>query len=434
MKLSQFNSVLPYMDNYLLHNTYSDHYLMVKPILKELLEAANNENDLEGLADYHPAFFKELVNNNFIIEDDVNEVDQVKQISQQVDGNKANYLLTINPTMGCNFKCWYCYETHVKGSKMDLPLVERILKFIENEKENNRHLKFFSMSFFGGEPLMYYDKTVVPLLEGANKIFADSDIDFHSSFTTNGYLINQRRIDFFKKNSVTAVQITLDGHREFHDKVRYLSSKKGSYDRIIKNIKLLARHDIHITMRINFTRDNFTSCLDIPEDFRDLEADAMKNILVDFHQVWQDDQVDDLSTAPAVDAFKNVGFEVRSSATNLNNVVNSCYADKMNSSVVNYNGEVFKCTARDFTTENSLGYIGDDGRIHWKEEYERRQTAKFKNPPCLECRLLPICNGGCSQHAYENLGNKDGGYCVYGFDEFKKDATILERFRMRTNN
>jgi len=144
------------------------------------------------------------------------------------------------------------------------------------------------------------------------------------------------------------------------------------------------------------------------------------------------DRVDDLSIAPAVDAFMSVGFEVRSGATNLNNVVESCYADKINSAVINYNGEVFKCTARDFTTENSLGTLEGDGTIKWKSEYEQRQNAKFKNPPCLECRLLPICNGGCSQHAYENLDNNKGGYCVYGFDEYKKDAMILERFRLRT--
>lgn len=433
MKLSQFNTYLPYQDNNLLYNSFSDHYILIKPILRELLDAAKHEDDLQGLADYHPAFYKELFDNGFIINKDVNEVDKVKEISRKVDGNTSVYQLTINPTMGCNFKCWYCYETHIQGSKMEQPIINKVLNFIENEKNNNHTLEHFALSFFGGEPLIYYRQAVVPLLEGAKEIFTDTNIHFSSSFTTNGYLITQDKIDFFKDHNVFGMQITLDGSQESHDKVRYVNKNKGSYTEIVENIKLLARNGMEVTMRINFTGENFFSCIGIADDFKDLEREFKKNILVDFHQVWQDEDNGSVSTIPAVDKFMSEGFDIRSQATNLNNVVSSCYADKDSSATINYNGEVFKCTARDFTTENSLGVIQNDGTIKWKPEYERRQTAKFKNAPCLECKLLPICNGGCSQHAYEHLGSKDG-YCVFGFDEYKKDELILERFRLRTAN
>lgn len=431
MKISRFNATLPYHDNVLLYNSFSDHFLLVQPLLKDLLEAANAENDIAGLENYHPGFYKELLNKGFILENEVDEIEEVKKISNQVDGNLSSYLLTINPTMGCNFKCWYCYETHEAGSRMDDETINDVLNFMKNEKKYNKNLNFFNMAFFGGEPLIYYKQVVVPLLKGAKDIFQDSDVSFASSFTTNGYLIDQEKINFFKDHSVKGMQITLDGHRDFHDKVRYVTGKKGSYDRIISNIKLLARNEISVTMRINFTKDNFSSCLDIPDDFSDLEVKYKKYILVDFHQVWQDAPEGDVSTAPALDLFIGAGFPVRSSATILNNVVDSCYADKNNSATINYNGEVFKCTARDFINENSSGVLQSNGTIKWHPEYEQRQTAKFKNQPCLECRLLPICNGGCSQHAFENLGN-DNGYCVFSFDEHKKDELILERFRLRT--
>ena len=229
---------------------------------------------------------------------------------------------------------------------------------------------------------------------------------------------------------MSGMQITLDGNREYHNKVRFVNKQKGSYDEIIANIKLLVRSGIHVTMRINYTADNFFSTLDIADDFTDLELEYKKNILVDFHQVWQDEQKEAIGVAPALDKFRLAGFPVRSKASNMDNVKKSCYADKKNSATINYNGEVFKCTARDFTTENSLGVLSNDGTIHWKPEYERRQNAKFNNPPCLECKIMPLCNGGCSQHAYENLDNTNG-YCVFGFDEYRKDELILERFRQR---
>ena len=431
MKLSQFNSVLPYFGNYLLHNAYSDYYILVNPILKELLEAASNENNISGMEQYHPSFFKELLENGFVIDDNVDEVAEIKELVNLVDSNQSNYILTINPTMGCNFNCWYCYESHIRGSKMDVPIINKILKFINNEITYNKKLENFNLAFFGGEPLLYFEQTVVPILEGATKMFKDSNIHFCVGFTTNGFLINQEKIDFLKGHNVESFQITLDGNREFHDKVRFVNSERGSYDKIVGNIKCLAKNELNTIMRINFTRDNFLSCLSIPNDFADLEEEYKKYILVDFHQVWQDNPMETPSLSPILNSFMEAGFTVNAEATALNNIVESCYADKRNSATINFNGEVFKCTARDFTIANSLGILSEEGKIKWNLEYEKRQNAKFNNAPCLECRLLPICNGGCSQHAYENLG-KENGYCVFGFDEQKKDALILERFRLRT--
>ncbi len=248
MKTSKFNSILPYEGNFLLHNTYSDHFIVVQPILKELLEAARLQDDVASLKDYHPGFYNELFEHGFIVDKDLDENQQVKDLTKKIDGTKSQFLLTINPTMGCNFKCWYCYETHVQGSKMDVPIINRVLRFIENEKKENPELQYFNISFFGGEPLIYYRQAVMPLLEGVKRIFEGSEINFGSSFTTNGYLIDQEKIDFLKNHNVFGMQITLDGNKEFHNKVRYVSKNKGSYEKIISNIKLLARNDMEVTI------------------------------------------------------------------------------------------------------------------------------------------------------------------------------------------
>ncbi|MGV0922949.1 hypothetical protein [Empedobacter tilapiae] len=51
--------------------------------------------------------------------------------------------------------------------------------------------------------------------------------------------------------------------------------------------------------------------------------------------------------------------------------------------------------------------------------------SKFKNAPCLECKILPICNGSCSQNAVENLGTE---FCVHDFDEAKKLEVVRNKF------
>jgi uncharacterized protein len=56
--------------------------------------------------------------------------------------------------------------------------------------------------------------------------------------------------------------------------------------------------------------------------------------------------------------------------------------------------------------------------------------AKFKNQPCLTCKILPICNGGCSQKAIES---KDESYCLRGFDENKKNELVQAKLEQILN-
>jgi len=153
-----------------------------------------------------------------------------------------------------------------------------------------------------------------------------------------------------------------------------------------------------------------------------------KNLLIDYHRVWQNSKIDetDIIVDRNVEAIKTFGIHVKNSNYRCDNVINSCYADKRNSAVINFNGDVFKCTARDFKTENREGLLNESGEIIWENDsLEKRMNSKFNNKPCLTCRLLPICNGICSQHAIDHLGK--GDYCIYGFNEKEMDKVIKTR-------
>ena len=68
----------------------------------------------------------------------------------------SHYKLIINPTMNCNFKCWYCYETHIKDSKMDNNIIEKVSKLISNILDINE-LRSFELSFWR-RTFLYYKK------------------------------------------------------------------------------------------------------------------------------------------------------------------------------------------------------------------------------------------------------------------------------------
>lgn len=431
MKLSQFNSIIPYQGEYLLYNSFSNTFLVLKSLLRDLLQAAKNE-PVDELSTVHPDFYNALKQGKFIVEDALNEIEEVKKISKLIDLDESHFHLTINPTMNCNFKCWYCYETHIKKSRMSPDIINRTNAFISRTAEN-ANLKSFNLSWFGGEPLLYYDDIVLPVIKHFSETCERNNLVKYIGFTTNGYLINEHSIKSYKEHSVTVFQITLDGFQADHDKVRYVTNNKGSYTQIIKNIKLLILNEISVRMRINYTLKNIQKCVEIVNDFEDLTKEEKKFVLVDFHRVWQDEGTDNEGLAHMVlMEFKKAGFQVNSHYSP-ENVTNSCYADKKNSAVINFNGDIFKCTARDFTNVKREGYIDVKGEVIWENDsLNRRLNAKFNNKPCLNCRIMPLCNGGCSQHALDHLGVDE--YCVYSFDEKEKDKIVTLKFEEKFLN
>lgn len=427
MKWSMFNSILPYEQEFALYNSFTQKVIFLASELKELLSAAIIEG-IDGLVDYHPTFYNYLKEHEFLVESDCNEVDNVHEMSIKIDNNAETYMLTINPTMNCNFKCWYCYETHIKQSKLNNDIKSRLCKFIEKTVINYSSLQTFSLSFFGGEPLLYFEKTVEPIINFSKHICEQKDVVLTIGFTTNGYLINENILKYFSDNNLTCgFQITLDGYKDEHDKIRYVNVNKGSYSEIIKNIRLLILNKHFVRLRINYTNDNITNTHKIPEEFIDIAKEIRDEYLVfDFHRVWQNIAEGDINDLVQLNMEKiyDKGFIVRGNSS-LNNVADPCYADKRHTVTVNYNGDIYKCTARDFTRENRAGYLNNDGELVWENNHlEKRMNIKFKNKPCQTCRILPLCGGGCSQHAIEN---EENDYCIYKGNEEEKNMVIKSK-------
>lgn len=428
MKYSQFNAIIPYQDKFAFFNSFTQKFILIDPVLKDLL-IAGKEGEIDELRNIHPTFYDYIIKEEFLIDNKIDEVEKVKEVAKKIDENHSSFLLTINPTMNCNFKCWYCYETHIKKSSLSVDVLDSIKLFISKTAQNPS-IKTLNLSLFGGEPLLYFQRDVIPIILKLKEECSKNNVTYGVNFTTNGYLINEDFIKFFKENNIIcSLQITLDGYKEKHDTVRYVSANKGSYDVIIKNIKTLLLNNFFVRLRINYTDQNIDGTDKISEEFKDIPREILKDcLLFDFHRVWQNYKPDDevnAKTNEMSDNIREAGARVTYKGPN--NLKYSCYADKRNSAVINYNGDIFKCTARDFTTVKRAGYLNPEGELIWENDYlEKRMSAKFRNKPCLSCRLLPICNGGCSQHALEAM---EGGheYCVYSGSDIEKDRAIRSK-------
>ena len=426
MKLSMFNVFFEHDDNIIAYNGFSNEFLILDPELHEILISVSKSNDWNELKSIHSEFYETLVQKGFIVSFKDDEVLRVKNVVYEAElFQEKSYTLTINPTMNCNFKCWYCYETHIKDSKMSNETIGGIVNHVKHVLETKPKLEDFILSWFGGEPLLYFDKTVLPILKEIVPLFESRGVKFSSGFTTNGFLINQDVINQCKKYKADFFQITLDGHRERHNKVRFVSKQRGSYDEIIQNIKLSLKNEVSVSVRINISEETLENILNIIHDFEEISELDRQFLSFSFHEVWQEEKELTRDIQAIVHEFRKKKFNTLFEGNNTDAMRNSCYADKKNHATINYNGDVFKCTARDFESKSREGLLNKDGIIEWNEIYERRMSSKFKNAPCLECKLLPICNGGCTQHALESQG-KD--YCIYNYNEDRKTDVIKDKY------
>lgn len=428
MKLSIYNSYIPLGEGIsFVYNAFSNKTVIFHR------EMPDDRSDLLSLP-AESTLFTNLVDSGCIVDDFEDELQKLKDAILETDKNASSYTLIVNPTLNCNFKCWYCYESHFSNSMMSDETVNALITFTVNLVKSDNKLKNFNLSFFGGEPFIGYSKVVKKLLPRISEICRQNDVHFSTHFTTNGYLIDEDRAEFLKDYDCS-FQITLDGHRQQHDNTRATKDWKGSYHQILRNIMLLASKGMHVLVRINCTSNNIDSAQGILKDFDMFPEDCKKRISFDFQRVWQDSNNDPDGLHGKVfsdkihimsERFINKGFAT-SSVLFMKGFRNSCYADKINQMTVNYDGGVYKCTARDFNEKNRLGQLCDDGAVLWDKMHPgKRYESKFSDPSCHRCRIAPLCGGGCSQMS---LDRPHSGSCPMGYSESIKDDMVLSRFR-----
>ena len=434
-KLSNYNKFVPYKNKILFFNAMSGALFLVDKNQYEIFnKLKNNFNSLKK----HEDFFCALVENRFIIDFSMNELDIIKYRNHRDVFIDNNYILKINPTMECNFNCWYCYEKHIKG-KMSQDIMQNIIKHVQNLVETNK-ISGLNLGWFGGEPLLYFDEIVYPLSIKLKEIIEIKQLPFVNSITTNAYLINEKMISKLEKIDLNYYQITLDGCESKHNKSRQTKEGLPTYKRIINNINLICEKlkNVSITLRINYTDDTLN---ELQEIIKDIDKKYNNKIAIDFQRIWQThDKTKDSNPKlkSLLKTFNNSGLHTNCTSFKLYRGC-VCYADKYHSAIINYDGNVFKCTARDFNEDNKVGFLKKNGKIEWIPELiiKRFSKATFENEMCLKCKLLPICTGFCSQKNIEIQTKKDLKYsCLLYLNEMSVEDYVINLYKkeLKQNN
>ncbi|PIP54276.1 MAG: hypothetical protein COS14_04155 [Bacteroidetes bacterium CG02_land_8_20_14_3_00_31_25] len=389
-----------------------DTYTCMNLINKTIFGLSTNKIDLinrfydnpEALKNINPNLFSALFKLGIIINQDINEINFLKTEHRKTIYSTNSYRLTILPTLECNFNCWYCYEDKIKG-KMTNEIQIAIYKYVVNLIKT-QSLKYFQLDWFGGEPLICFDEVVYPLSKRIALLCKKNGILFNNMITTNGYLISSEMIKKFKKINLKGFQITLDGNEKHHNKVKKGESGHNIYKKTVNNILEIIKRldDINLMLRINYTENNFESITEIINDIPEVYRNKIE---ISLQQVWQTEKVNKrMNIIQCNNSFLKEGFVAP--LYKLEQKPYRCYADLLSQAVVSYNGNVFKCTARDFANHKPDGILQKNGTIEYNNIYFNRMSkTTIENDNCMSCEFLPACWGPCSQ---KNIECKPNGF------------------------
>lgn len=388
MQWSRYNEFITGADGYCyLFNCRTRKWMMIDPLLAEKTKTLGQ--DVEQLQKIHPSFFHALNENSFIVTGNEEEMSScIAEVRTKLRDHSV-WKITVNPTLDCNLRCWYCYENHLKGSCMTEETIKSIGQLILNtlRRENIKQLQ---LAFFGGEPLLKFRQVVIPVLQLAKDACKKYGTKLLVSFTTNAVCLTPQNLDKLQTlTDVLSVQIPFDGNRLWHNQIKKFSNGSGSYDLVVANAKNAIEKGVFVNIRCNYTTQSLPSFKETILDFK--EYHHRKNLRFSFHKVWQEKESTELKEKiyNLKDELKPYDFKSNISS-NFGDSIRPCYGDFSHNIVINYNGDVFRCTARDFKREHRLGVLNPDGAIDYNLSAIMRQAGQFTND-CFACRRLPIC-------------------------------------------
>lgn len=397
-----------------IYNAATDQLVALTPQLANIFNEGKAAP--EKIKAQHAELYDHLLQKGIFVCDDADETETYIRKREEYERSSGEYTITINPTLACNMSCWYCYESHKNMPAMSADVKQSVLLLIDKLLADNK-LKKLNLSFFGGEPLLYFDKVVVDIINHAKMQCKAFDAKLSIHFTTNAYLLTDNVLKQLEGLDVS-FQITIDGGKQVHDSVRKTKGGEPTYARIVEHIHQTLSRGFSVGVRFNYTAKSIPSFIDVVKDFSHLQQEQKQLVNFTFQRVWQDNEGDADQVGQQVEhierAFEQAGLFVNNAKSY---IVPYCYADGVNTAVVNYNGDLFKCTARDFAPKSKEGTLAADGTLRWNERLRKRMSIRHGSDTCLQCRIYPICHGGCSQMKLEA---PDGiSSCPKGYDNDK---------------
>ena len=398
MYWSKYNVVLESSCGRFIYNTYTNNLMKMSASFISCIDKIKN-GDFSCLSEEEILVLR---NNMVLVDSDTNIYHSIK-LQRSISRFDTNYLaLTIAPTTACNFNCVYCYEAGIAplSANSQPNLLEDTVSFVKLFKNT----KYLRVTWYGGEPLLQFDyiKKLSYRLMG----LFDS---YEAHMVTNAYLLDKTISHQLKNLRISAIQVTIDGLEEIHNKRRPHKQNNDSFQRIIHNLDDLFSiyPEIRVGFRINVDKSNKYEFSQIYSYLKDRYGKYNINVHPGF-------VTDDFSTEPnnccfeidEVNEFVLEQYDQYGIPISLypRSVFGECCARHITSFVIGPQGELYKCWNDIGIAEKTTGKVNevslsDDLLLKYLLENDTLSDAN-----CENCFCFPICEGGCP---YKRIYQKD---------------------------
>ena len=362
---------------------------------------------INGISSNNFCFYDELVRNGFI----TNTIEQENNLIciENIEKSKEYPFLRvqIQPTYDCQLACNYCGQDH-RNLYMSKTIENKLAAYIENILSSNNY-KGLSIGWFGGEPTMSNNQIfrLTSVLRGICEKFK---IQYQAKLCTNGYQLSDEVIKHcINELCLSEIQVTLDGPRNIHNKLRPTVNGNGSYDNILENLHRLINVDANIKLRCNVCNENINHVKQLIDALCENKIENKLRFYIRSIYYWGQKELKNIITPQDFAKFEIDILQYmldRGMKTNLlpQRVYRTCFAQDKDSFLVDPLGRLFNCdevtpVSEYETIERNKYQIGDlESGI---DNSKRKIIGSFHDKilqgkyPCTHCIMYPTCAGLC---------------------------------------
>ncbi|MBO4676389.1 MAG: radical SAM protein [Oscillospiraceae bacterium] len=344
-----------------------------------------------------------LQENGLLVADELDELDVLKYFHYKAKFSNESLILTIAPTMQCNFACPYCYEKARTGH-MSTEIQDALVDYVCEKLEQGA--RDVDLTWYGGEPLLYPDviDRVTGRIAGAVRT---ANAKLGCTMVTNGSLLTPDIVAMLQRNEINSIQITLDGMAENHNARRPFRNGGGSFDRIVSNLSLFAGTGIRVNVRMNVDRKNkgdYAALREVVDGLRPQVEISLYPALVE-HLNADDLRSDVYLSGSEYEAFlrdcRGAEHLDADEMALANNRRYFCTAELDNCFVVDELGNFYKCWDEIGRPELVCFNLLDRERVNYSAIVRYVADDPFREDSrCRNCCFLPLCFGGCRYQKY----------------------------------
>ena len=320
------------------------------------------------------------------------------------------HALSLAIAQKCNLGCTYCYaqqgEFGGAAKNMTRETADRAVDLMVLGAEPGARL---NLAFLGGEPLVNR-ATLQAVTRRAAELARQRGVTMTFSITTNGTLINETDAAFFEEFGF-AVTVSLDGPAEVHDQLRPTKGGKGSFERLMKNVRplLALQRRMQVTARVTVTPKNlrlretldeflaegfhsvgFSPLLRSPNGSDEMQADTLELMLGEMIDCGR--EYERRTLAGERYAFANMVNAMREIEKGTHRPY-PCGAGAGYLGV-SADGELAACHRFVGDEEGAMGNL-QDGVDRTKRSTWLADRHVHRQEPCGKCWARYLCGGGC---------------------------------------